>query len=90
MGCKVYVGNINYRTSDETLRSMFGEYGDVLSVHLAKDRDTGRFRGFAFVEMSGNEEALKAIAALDGREVDGRQLRVKEAEDRPRPPRRDY
>jgi RNA recognition motif-containing protein len=90
MGSKVYVGNINYRTSDQALRQLFTEYGNVESVHLAKDRESGRFRGFAFVEMSNSDEAAKAITALDGQEIDGRQLRVKEAEDRPRPPRRDF
>lgn len=90
MSAKVYVGNINYRTSDEGLRDIFGEYGEVTSVHFAKDRESGRFRGFAFVEMSSSDEAARAIEALDGKEVDGRQLRVKEAEERPRSPRREY
>ncbi|NIZ41086.1 RNA-binding protein [Entomospira nematocerorum] len=90
MGSKVYVGNINYRTSDEALRQIFTEYGSVESVHLAKDRESGRFRGFAFIEMGSSEEASQAIRALDGQEIDGRQLRVKEAEDRPRPSRREF
>jgi RNA recognition motif-containing protein len=90
MGSKVYVGNINYRTSDEALRQIFTEYGNVESVHLAKDRESGRFRGFAFIDMSSKDEATEAIKALDGKEIDGRQLRVKEAEDRPRTARREF
>jgi RNA recognition motif-containing protein len=86
MSNKVYVGNINYQTREESLRDLFGSYGSVQSVHLAKDRETGRFRGFAFVEMSSAEEAANAVKGLDGKEVDNRQLRVKEAEERaPRP-----
>lgn len=91
MGFKVYVGNINYRTTGEALRQIFTEYGNVESLHLARDRESGRFRGFAFVEMSNNEEASRAINALNGQEVDGRQLRVKEAEERSnRSSRRDF
>jgi RNA recognition motif-containing protein len=90
MSFKVYVGNISYRTREDDLRNLFSNHGEVLSVHYAKDRETGRFRGFAFVEMADKESMEAAIRSLDGKEVDTRQLRVKEAEDRQqRAPRRD-
>jgi RNA recognition motif-containing protein len=82
MSNKIYVGNINYQTREEQLRDLFGAHGSVLSVHFAKDRETGRFRGFAFVEMQSSDEVAEAVKALDGKEVDNRQLRVKMAEER--------
>jgi cold-inducible RNA-binding protein len=80
---KVYVGNMSYDTTEDRLRELFGTHGEVTSVNVATDRYTGRPRGFAFVEMATDEAARAAIAALDGREVDGRQLKVAEA----RPPK---
>jgi RNA recognition motif-containing protein len=73
---------MNYNTSDERLREVFGAYGEVVDVHIVMDRESGRPRGFAFVEMSNEEEADKAIAGLNGNEVDGRQLKVAEAQPR--------
>ena len=82
MAKKLYVGNMNYDTTEEKLREVFGAHGEVTSVNVVMDRDTGRPRGFAFVEMATDEAATAAIAALNGQSVDGRQLRVDEA--RPR------
>jgi RNA recognition motif-containing protein len=82
MAKNIYVGNMNYDTTEGTLRELFAEYGEVTSVSVITDRYTGRPRGFAFVEMADEAAANAAIAALDGRDVDGRTLKVNEA--RPR------
>ncbi|MCA9959318.1 MAG: RNA-binding protein [Anaerolineales bacterium] len=81
MSKKVYVGNLSYQATEDDVRDLFAEYGEVESVAMITDRDTGRFRGFCFVEMDG-PAADAAIEALDGKEVGGRNLRVNEA--RPR------
>jgi len=78
----VYVGNLSYDTTEEKLRTLFGEYGEVESVRLITDRDTGRSKGFAFVEMSTEGAAQEAITALNGQEVDGREIRVDKAQPR--------
>lgn len=78
---KIYVGNLSFSATEDTVRELFSEYGTVQSIAYITDRDTGRFRGFCFVEMD-DEEANAAIAALDGKEVDGRNLRVNEAQPR--------
>jgi len=78
---KVYVGNLSFSATEEDVRDLFGEFGEVESVAMINDRETGRFRGFCFVEMAPSA-ADAAIAALDGKEVGGRNLRVNEA--RPR------
>jgi RNA recognition motif-containing protein len=78
----VYVGNLSYDTDEEKLRTLFGEYGQIESVRLITDRDTGRSKGFAFVEMSTEGAAQEAIDALNGKEVDGRELRVDKAQPR--------
>jgi RNA recognition motif-containing protein len=83
----IYVGNIPFSASEDDLQALFAEYGDVQSVKFINDRETGRFRGFAFVEME-DEGALAAIEALDGSDMSGRNLKVNEA--RPRPPRPRY
>jgi cold-inducible RNA-binding protein len=75
----LFVGNMNFQTTESDLRALFEPFGQVTRVHIATDRDTGRARGFAFVEMANDEEAAKAIAALDGKEVGGRNLKVNEA-----------
>jgi cold-inducible RNA-binding protein len=84
MGNKLYVGNLNFTTTEDTLRDAFGADGrTVREVALPSDRETGRPRGFAFVTMGSDAEAQAAIAALDGTDLDGRSLRVNEAQDRP-------
>lgn len=83
MAKKLYVGNLNYGTSEEQLHSLFSEIGPVASVTLVSDRQTGRSKGFAFVEMQSAADAQTAIERLNNREVDGRSLTVNEA----RPPR---
>ena len=83
----IFVGNLSFSTREDSLRSAFEAYGEVSSARVVMDRETGRSRGFAFVEMSNNGEAQAAIQALDGRELDGRPLKVNEArpkEDKPR------
>ena len=84
MAKKIYVGNMSYNTSEEDLHNLFAQYGEVLSVNLIVDRDTNRPKGFGFVEMDQNNAADAAISQLDGKEVDGRNLRVNEAIARPR------
>ncbi len=75
----LFVGNMSFQTSESELRALFEPFGQITRVHIAMDRETGRARGFAFVEMNNDEEAAKAIAALDGKEVGGRNLKVNEA-----------
>jgi RNA recognition motif-containing protein len=87
MGKKLYVGNLSYNTDSSALEQLFGQHGTVESAQIIADRDTGRSKGFGFVEMSSDSEAQNAIAALNGHEYDGRALTVNEAkprEDRPR------
>jgi RNA recognition motif-containing protein len=84
MSKKVYVGNMNYATTENALRDLFTQYGEVQSVNIIVDRYTGKAKGFGFVEMNTEEEARAAIEALNGFEFMGRQLRVNEAEDKPR------
>ncbi|MBI4977012.1 MAG: RNA-binding protein [Spirochaetes bacterium] len=79
MAKKIYVGNMSYNTTKEQIQDLFSQHGTVLSVAIITDRDTGRPKGFGFVEMDGDEAAAAAIAALDGKEVDGRALKVNEA-----------
>ncbi len=82
----IYVGNLSYGSTEESLRSLFESYGVVDAVSIIIDRQTGRSRGFGFVEMPNEEEAKAAIASLDNKEFEGRVLRVNEA--RPKPERR--
>jgi RNA recognition motif-containing protein len=82
MGKKLYVGNLSYNVSSADLEQLFGQHGQVTSAQIINDRDTGRSKGFGFVEMSNDNEAQAAIAALNGQEHDGRTLTVNEA--RPR------
>jgi cold-inducible RNA-binding protein len=79
MSTKLYVGNLSFNTSISDLEQMFGQSGTVQSANIIEDRETGRSRGFGFVEMSSKEEAQAAIAAFDGKEIDGRNLKVNEA-----------
>ena len=84
MGKKLYVGNLSYNTSEDTLRNFFAGYGTVASAKIIFDRETGNSKGFGFVEMGADDEASAAIAGTNGTELDGRQIRVNEAMDKPR------
>ena len=87
MGSKLYVGNLSYNTTGSDLEQLFAAHGTVNSAEVIADRDTGRSKGFGFVQMGSDAEAQAAIAALNGKEHDGRALTVNEArprEDRPR------
>ena len=84
MSKKIYVGNLNYATTEDTLSSLFAQYGEVVSTVVIKDRETERSKGFGFVEMSDEAAADAAIATLNGKEVDGRRVRVNVAEEKPR------
>ena len=75
----LYVGNLSYETTEETLRTLFAEYGEVASCNLITDRYTGRSRGFAFVEMSTEEAAEAAMSGMNGKQVDDRELKVDKA-----------
>jgi RNA recognition motif-containing protein len=79
---RLYVGNLNYRATEDELRELFGAYGEVASVAIIMDRETGRSKGFGFVEFTSDEDGRAAIEALDNKEIGGRTLKVNEA--RPR------
>jgi RNA recognition motif-containing protein len=79
---KIYVGNLPFTSSQEDLEGLFGRHGTVASVNVITDRESGRPRGFAFVEMDSASEADDAIRALDGSDLGGRDIRVNEAQDR--------
>lgn len=83
---KIYVGNLSFNSNDDDLAAIFSQYGEVASAKVILDRDTGRSRGFGFVEMNDDNAADQAIQGVNGQEVDGRTLNVNEA--RPREPRR--
>src|SRR5579872_3509382 len=76
---KLYVGNLSYGATEDSIRSLFEKHGKVETVSLITDRDTGRSKGFGFVEMTDDAEAQRAIAAVSGKEIDGRALTVNEA-----------
>jgi RNA recognition motif-containing protein len=82
MGNRLYVGNLSFNATADAVRAAFSECGEVTDVHIVQDRDSGQSRGFGFVTMSTSEEAAKAIATLDGASLEGRALRVNEAEER--------
>lgn len=92
MAKKIYVGNLSFRTDESALSELFAQYGEVVSANIITDRETGRSRGFAFVEMSDDANALEAIEALNNQDFAGRPLNISEA--RPRNdgdrPRRDF
>lgn len=89
MGKKIYVGNLTFSVDDPSLGEHFGQFGTVNSAKVIMDRDTGRSKGFGFVEMSTDEEAKEAISKLDGTEFEGRTIRVNEAKDQG-PRRKDF
>lgn len=78
---KLYVGNLSYDTSESTLEAMFAAHGEVASITLVMDRDTGRPKGFGFVEMATPEQAVAAKEALDGQQIDGRTIKVDNAKE---------
>ena len=80
MSNKLYVGNMNYRTTEESLREHFSPYGEIASVNIIFDRQTGQSKGFGFVEMENDDAAQAAIQALNEQELDGRRLRVNVAQ----------
>jgi cold-inducible RNA-binding protein len=85
---KLYVGNLSYTTTEANLSELFGAFGEVVSVNLITDRMTGRSKGFAFVELADESAAQQAVSELNGKEVDGRTIKVEEARpQRPRTPR---
>ena len=89
MGTKLFVGNLAYRTTEDSLRELFEGDGFTLrDLRIVTDRETGRSRGFAFVEMESPDDARRAVESFDGVELDGRALRVDEARDRGNEPRR--
>lgn len=88
MSKKIYVGNLPFSYTEADIRSLFVSHGEVASVNVIMDRETGRPRGFAFVEMAQEDAARSAIRSLDGTEHEGRSLRVNEAEDKRRNDRR--
>jgi RNA recognition motif-containing protein len=82
MGNRLYVGNLSFNTSEDTLRDAFARFGEITEVKIVTDRDSGQSRGFAFVAMADAEAARKAISEMSGTTLDGRSLRVNEAEER--------
>ena len=84
MSSKVFVGNLDFNTTKEEVQSLFGQIGELRDVFLPVDRESGRKRGFAFVEFTSDDDAAKAIEKFNGYELSGRALRVNAAEDRPR------
>ncbi len=84
MSKKIYVGNMSYSTDESTLTNLFSEFGTVLSTKVIMDQFSGKSKGFAFVEMESDEQAIAAINALNGKEINGREIKVNEALDRPK------
>jgi cold-inducible RNA-binding protein len=75
----LFIGNLSFQSTESDLRALFTPFGQITRIHMAMDRETGRARGFAFVEMANDDEAKSAIAALDGKELGGRNIKVNEA-----------
>lgn len=84
MNNKLFVGNLSFKTTQQGLQDLFSEYGEVVSVAIPQDRETGRQRGFAFVEMANQADAEAAIKALNGRDLDGRQIAVNVSTPKPK------
>jgi cold-inducible RNA-binding protein len=82
MGKKLYVGNLSWSTTDEGLKSAFERFGEVTDARVITDRETGRSRGFGFVTFAQNEHAMAAVSGMDGSQLDGRSIKVSEAEDK--------
>ena len=90
MNNKIYVGNLNYNTTETDLRNSFSEYGTIESVNIITDKFSGQSKGFGFIEMSDSEEAKQAINGMDQQELGGRNIRVNEAREKSNNNRRDY
>lgn len=88
MSTKIYVGNLSFNTSENTLTEHFNAFGSVESCKIITDRDTGRSKGFGFIEMGSSDEAKQAISELDGKEFEGRNIRVNEAKPQEKRPSR--
>jgi RNA recognition motif-containing protein len=82
MGNRLYIGNLSFQASNDTLRDAFSAFGEVTDAHVVTDRDSGQSRGFGFVTMGSDEQAQAAIAAMNGQMIEGRAVRVNEAEER--------
>jgi len=82
MGARLFVGNLTFTATEDDLRNLFGPSGNIIDIKVVTDRETGRSRGFAFVEMSSAAEASEAISQLNGRDYEGRTIKVNEAEER--------
>ena len=82
MGNRLYIGNLSFQANADTLRQAFSAHGDVTDVHVVTDRDSGQSRGFGFITMGSDQQARTAMTAMDGSMLDGRPLRVNEAEER--------
>ncbi len=80
---RIYIGNLNFKTTEAILEEKFSQFGTVSSVNIIKDKNTGLSKGFGFVEMPNDEQAEKAILSLKGKDIDGRKVRVSIAEDKP-------
>jgi len=80
---QIYVGNLDYGTNDQTLTDLFSPFGEVVSAKIIMDRDTNRSKGFGFVEMGSKSEGIKAISKLDGQDLNGRNIKVNEAQQKP-------
>ena len=89
MSKKIYVGNLSYSTTEETLRNQFSQFGEVETVTIIMDKITNRSKGFGFVEMTDDDAAREAISTLNQKDIDGRKVRVNEAEERKSRPRFD-
>lgn len=87
---QIYVGNMSYQMTEDSLSAVFAEFGEVSKVTIITDRETGRAKGFGFVTMNSDDEAKNAIEALNEKEIDGRTLRVNEAKPREERPKRDF
>ena len=90
MAQKLYVGNLSYNTTEGALRTLFAEYGEIESINVITDRDTGRPKGFAFVEMATEQAANSAVTALNGKSVDDRQVKVEKAKPQADRAQREY
>ena len=88
MSVKVYAGNLNYSTTEESLSSLFSQYGKITSVSVIKDKITGQSKGFGFVEFEEQAQAEKAIAALNGKDFESRRIRVSMAQEKPPRPKK--